>query len=150
MRLTIGLTLLFLIGLWLSNLLFYFSKMDLTSQSVVSYYLGSEAEFKAPRTYQSMLEVTHFHLPMIGMVILLLTHLLIFAPYKNGTKVAFILTTFLSALANETSSWLVRFVSPGFAYLKISSFLIFQGMLLFLIVSLALFLWTSPSQKHKH
>ena len=151
MKLTIGLTLLFLAGLWVTNLLLYFSKMGLAPSSVVSYYFGSEAEFTAARTYQSMLEVTHFHLPMMALVILLLTHLLIFAPYKNGAKVAFILTAFLSALANEASSWLVRFVSPGFAYLKVGSFLIFQGTLFFLIVSLALFLWSSPSsQKHKH
>ena len=34
-----------------------------------------------PRTYQSMIEITHMHLPMMAMVVLLLTHLPIFAPF---------------------------------------------------------------------
>ena len=149
MKLTIGLTLLFLSGLWATNLLLYFSKMGFTPTSVVAYYLGSETDFTVPRTYQSMLEVTHFHLPMMAVVVLLLTHLLIFAPFKNWTKVTFILTAFLSGFLNETSSWLVRFVNPHFAYLKITCFLIFQGTLLFLIASLTWFLWSPPMQKEK-
>ena len=47
-----------------------------------------------------------------------------------------------------------RFVYPGFAWLKIASFLAFQAVLAFLIASLALFLWrasreTSP-MTHSH
>jgi hypothetical protein len=150
MKLTIGLTLVFLSGLWVTNLLLYTNKMSLTPASVVSYYRGSEADFTVPRTYQSMLEVTHFHLPMMAMVILLLTHLLIFAPFKTRTKVLFIVVAFLSGFMNEGSGWLVRFVNPYFAYLKIACFLTFQAVMLFLIVALALFLWKSPSRKQKH
>jgi hypothetical protein len=147
MKLTIGLTLVFITGLWVTNLLLYFSKMNVTPQSVISYYRGSEIDFIPARTYQSMLEVTHFHLPMIAIVVLLLTHLLIFAPFSNPAKVGFIVMAFLAALLNEASSWLVRFASPSFAYLKIGSFLLFEGMVAFLIVSLAWFLWRSPSRK---
>jgi len=45
-----------------SAALMYFHNMDLTPASVVSYYLGSEAEFRPPRSYESLLEVSHFHL----------------------------------------------------------------------------------------
>ena len=31
--------------LWISNGLMYFHKMDLTAESVISYYLGSEQNF---------------------------------------------------------------------------------------------------------
>jgi hypothetical protein len=58
MRLTLYFTLFFLFGFWVTNFAMYFAKMNLTPQSVVDYYLGSEAEFRMPRTYQSMLEVT--------------------------------------------------------------------------------------------
>ncbi|MEX2090181.1 MAG: hypothetical protein WEB62_10435, partial [Bacteroidota bacterium] len=80
MRLTLGLMLLFMIGFVATNFALYFAKMDLTPSSVVAYYNGSEEEFRPARTYQSMLEVTHMHLPMMALVILLLTHLIIFAP----------------------------------------------------------------------
>lgn len=149
MKLTIGLTLVFITGLWVTNALLFFSKMNLNPASVVTYYRGSELEFINPRSYQSLLEVTHFHLPMIAIVVLLLTHLLIFAPFANRTKIFFIVTAFLAALSNEASSWLVRFVHPSFSILKIASFLVFEGMVAFLIIALAAFLWKSPTKPLK-
>ncbi len=130
---------LFLTAFLLTNFALYFAKMDLTPNSVMDYYLGSEAQFKMPRTYQSMLEVTHAHLPMIAMVVLLLTHLLIFAPYTYKTKVTFIVSGFVFALLNESAGWLVRFVHPAFATLKVVAFVAFQAMLGFLIFGVAVF-----------
>jgi len=144
MKLTLGFTLLFMVGLWMTNFFFYFSKMGLTPHSVVQYYLGSAANFTPPRSTQSMLEITHFHLPIMGVVILLLTHLVIFAPFKNSIKVGIIAASFLSAFIGEMSSWLVRFVSPHFAILKIFCFLTFQFTLGGLIVILGLFLAFPP------
>jgi len=150
MRLTLAFTLLFLVGLWATNFMMYFSKMALTKASIVHYYLGSEADFTLPRTYQSMLEVTHFHLPMMAVVILLLTHLVIFAPFPNGVKVGVIATSFLSGFLNEGSDWLIRFVNPNFAYLKIACFISFQVMLAFLIISLGWFLYSGRAKKAKN
>ncbi|MEX2090292.1 MAG: hypothetical protein WEB62_10995, partial [Bacteroidota bacterium] len=79
--------------------------------------------------------------PMMALVILLLTHLIIFAPFSPGGKIAFITTAFLSGLFNESASWLVRFVHPEFAWLKIASFLTLQGSLIFLLISLGLYLY---------
>jgi hypothetical protein len=140
MKLTLLLTLLFLTGFWVTNFALYFSKMNLTPQSVRGYYLGSEEDYTMPRTYQSMLEVTHSHLPMMALVVLLLTHLLIFAPYAFKTKVGFIVSGFALAFLNESAGWLVRFVSPAFAWLKVAAFVSFQAVLGFLILALALFL----------
>jgi hypothetical protein len=141
MRLTLSLSLLFITGFIVTNFLLYFNKMGLTPQSVVTYYIGSEEEFVPARTYQSMLEVAHGHLPMMALVLLLLTHLAIFAPFSQGGKVAFVLIAFLSTLLNEASSWLVRFVDPAFAYLKVGAFVTMQGSLIFLVVVLWIFLW---------
>jgi hypothetical protein len=51
--------------------------MDLTPGSVISYYLGSEQDFTQPKSYQSMLEVSHFHVFSMGLLVLTLTHLMI-------------------------------------------------------------------------
>ncbi|MFQ6116143.1 MAG: hypothetical protein ACE5NG_18940 [bacterium] len=147
MKLTLLLTLIFLVGFWLTNFALYFAKMDFSSESVRDYYLGSEEQFRMPRTYQSMLEVTHSHLPMMALVVLLLTHLLIFAPYNSKTKVVFILGGFLSALLNESAGWLVRFVNPAFAWLKVAAFLSFQGILGLLMVTLSIFLINPSSPR---
>jgi hypothetical protein len=143
MRLTLALTLVLLTAFWLTNVGIYFSRMTLRPSSVVSYYNGSEQDFRAPRSAESMLETTHMHLPMMGMVLLFLTHLLIFVPMTRGAKVSIIATAFVSALFEETAGWLVRFVSPAFAPLKVAGFVGLQAALLVLIVSLASFLLRS-------
>jgi len=125
---------LYVIGLWLTNALLYFNKMGLTAASVVDYYLGSEERFLSPRTYQGLLEVSHFHLFAMGMLLLVLTHLMLFVPVRNETKVWLIVVPFVSAILDEGAGWLVRYVSPGFAYAKIAGFLLLEGSLAALIV----------------
>lgn len=119
--------------LWLTNLELYFAKMDLTPGSVVSYYLGNEAQFTAPRTYQGLLEVSHFHLFAMGMLLLVLTHLMLFVPIANRWKAWLIVVPFASALLDEGSGWLVRFGHPGFAWLKVAGFLSLQASLALLV-----------------
>lgn len=144
MRLTLGLTLVFLVGFVATNFILYFSKMTLDPASVVLYYNGSEETFHPARSFQSMLEVTHGHLPMMAMVLLVLTHLVIFVPVEKWIKVAFICTAFGSALLNEGAGWLVRFVDPSFAILKVTGFVLLQGSLIILLVALGIFLLRAP------
>jgi len=140
MRLTLGLALVLLAGFWVTNLALYFRNMTLDPATVVAYFRGNEAEFAPPRSAQSMLEVTHMHLPMFAMVLLLLTHLLIFAPMRTAAKVAFIVAAFGSALLSEAAGWMTRFWHPGFAWLKVTMFVAFQLMLGGLIAGLGLYL----------
>ena len=121
-------------GLWVTNGALYFNKMGLTPSSVVDYYLGNEETFKQPRTYQGLLEVSHFHLFAMGMLLLVLTHLMLFVPVGSGTKLVLIVLPFVAALLDEGAGWLVRFVHPVFAWLKIAGFLLLQGSLLALMV----------------
>jgi hypothetical protein len=144
MRLTLGCTLVFLTGFWITNTLLYLRNMDLRPQSVVDYYLGSDVEFAMPRTYGSMLEVAHMHLPMMAMVLLLLTHLCIFLPWPLRIRVALVLATFGCGLLTEVAGWLVRFVHPGFAWLKVGGFLGLQATLALLLLGLGLYLARRP------
>jgi len=145
MRLTIGLTLVLLSGFWVTNLALYLSKMGLSPGSVVAYYNGSEEGFLPPRTVGSMVEVTHAHLAMMAVVLLLLTHLVIFAPFGKGLKLVFIWGTFTAAIASEAGGWLVRFVSPELALVKVLGFLGLQGFLGVLICIIGWGLWCSSS-----
>jgi hypothetical protein len=130
---------LYVAGLWLTNALLYFEKMSLTPSSVVSYYLGNEEQFLSPRSYQGMLEVAHFHLFAMGMLLLVLTHLMLFVPVRNGIKAWLIALPFLSAALDEGGGWLVRFGHPAFAWLKIAGFLSLQTSLAVLV---GLSLWS--------
>jgi hypothetical protein len=125
---------LYVSGLWLTNLLLYFNKMGLTYASVVSYYLGNEEQFLSPRSYQGLLEVSHFHLFAMGMLLLVLTHLILFIPVSARVKAWLIALPFFSALLDEGAGWAVRFVDPLFAYAKIAGFVALQVSLAALIV----------------
>jgi hypothetical protein len=68
LQLIIVLFLVYVTALWLTNALLYFHKMGLTYASVTEYYLGSEEKFLQPRSYQGMLEISHFHLFSMGLL----------------------------------------------------------------------------------
>lgn len=150
MRLTLRWTALMIAGLWVTNAAMYFTRMSLTPSSVQAYYLGSAEEFSQPKSAASLLETSHAHLPIMAVVVLMLTHLMIFAPYSDRAKRWMIGATFFSAFAGEGAGWLVRFVHPGFAWLKIACFVVFQVCLALLIAGLAAFLRTPPARAKQH
>jgi len=124
----------YVVLLWLSNGLMYFHKMNLTPESVVAYYLGSEQEFTQPKSYQSLLEVSHFHLFAMGMLILTLTHLMLMTDLPTLVKVWLSVVIYTAAIADEAGGWLVRYVDPGFAYFKIGAFLLLELSLAVMVI----------------
>lgn len=134
LRVIVFFFLFYVLLFWVTNFLMYFGKMGLTYSSVVDYYLGSESRYIEPRSYHGLVEVSHFHLFSMGILMLTLTHLVLFVPLEVRTKIILILSSFSSAFLDEASSWLVRFVHPSFAYLKIASFITLQASILAIIV----------------
>jgi hypothetical protein len=65
----------------------------------------------------------------MGILILTMTHLVLFAPIAIRTKTWLVILSFASALLDETSSWLIRYVHPAFAYAKMAGFVGLQGTL---------------------
>lgn len=139
----------FVVLLWATNWMLYFDSMDLTTASVVDHYLGNEEEFRSPRTYRGMVELAHFHLFAMGMLMMVLTHLALFVPLNPKWKIALIVIPFLSALASEGAGWLVRWGGAGFAWTKIVGFLMLQGSLAAL-VAIALFSVFAGRQGHNY
>jgi hypothetical protein len=123
--------------LWLTNAAMYFSRMSLSPSSVIDYYRGNDERFMQPRSLAGLLEVLHFHSFAMGIMLLTLTHLLLFVPVSMRLKAWGIATAFLAGLGDELSGWCVRFVHPAFAYGKIGSFLLLEGVILFLMVTVA-------------
>ncbi len=137
-RLLNTLVLLFLayiVLLWLSIGLMYFHRMELTPESVIAYYLGSEEQFTQPRSYEGMLEVSHFHLFSMGMLAVTLTHLMLMTEFSIPLKIWLSVTIYFSAIGDEAAGWLVRFVSPYFAYFKIAMFITLETSLATLLIA---------------
>ena len=124
----------YVVLLWISNGLMYFHRMDLTPESVVTYYLGSEEQFIPPKSYEGMLEVSHFHMFSMGMLIVTLTHLMLMTEFSNKLKIGISSLTYVSAVADEAGGWLVRFVGPQFAWFKIGAFVLLEFSLAALLV----------------
>ena len=94
--------------LWISNGLMYFHKMGLDPEPVIAYYRGSEQDFNEPRSYQSLLEVSHFHLFAMGMLVLTLTltHLMLMTSLPTWMKIWICAIVYASAIADEAADWL--------------------------------------------
>jgi hypothetical protein len=133
LQLIVGLYVLYVVGFWVTNLLLYLDRMSFTPASVVEYYLGAEERFLSPRSYRGLLEISHFHLFAMGMLLLVLTHLALFVPVRSGVKALLIVVPFLSALLDEGAGWAVRFLHPGFAWVKIGGFVALQASLAALV-----------------
>jgi hypothetical protein len=123
--------------LWFSNAGMYFSKMGLTPSSVVQYYRGNPERFLEPRSLVGLLEMLHFHSFAMGILLLTLTHLVLFVPISLRTKAWSIAVAFASALVGELSGWGVRFVHVGFAYVKIGAFVLLESVMLWLMLLIA-------------
>ncbi len=123
--------------LWLTNAGMYFARMSLWPSSVIDYYRGNEERFMQPRSVAGLLEVLHFHSFAMGILLLTLTHLLLFVPLSMRIKAWGIATAFVAGLGDELSGWGVRFLHPAFAYAKIGFFLLLQGVILFLMIAVA-------------
>jgi hypothetical protein len=122
---------------WISNGMMYFHRMDLTFNSVVTYYCGNEEQFIPAKSYEGMLEVLHFHLFSMGMLAVTLTHLMLMTDFSTRLKIWLSSLTYFSAIAEVLAGWLVRFVHPHFAYLKIAMFITLELSLFALIVAVA-------------
>ena len=111
-----------------------YMEMGLSYQGVVEHYLGSPEKFTRPKSIRGLMEVSHFHLFAMGIFLVSLMHLLLFVPIKGLVKLTLIVAAFTSAFLDEASGWLIVFVSPVFAYMKITSFVVLQVSLITTIV----------------
>jgi len=142
LKIIIGFTLIFFVFLWLTNLLLYL-QIGFSYESVVEYYLGSEQSFRPPKSYIGLLQESHFHFFSMAIILVTLNHLILFAPIKNLYKLILVLSSFLSALGDISGGWLIRYISPQFAYLKIVSVIILQVSLALLIVVVVMYLYSN-------
>lgn len=136
----------YVVLLWISNGMMYFHRMGLTPQSVIDYYLGSEARFTQPKSYEGMLEVLHFHLFAMGMLAVTITHLMLMTEFSIRWKIWLSGMVYSSALADEVGGWLVRFVHPLFAYFKIAAFVLLELSLIVMTIVVIVSLWRARVQ----
>ena len=141
LKLIVVFSLVFLFFLWLTNLLLYF-KIGFSYQSIVDYYRGSEENFREPKSYLGLLEESHFHFFSMAIILITLNHLILFSKIKNVWKLIVILASYMSAFGDIASGWLIRYISPSFAYFKLGSVIVLQISFAALLVLVLAFLYS--------
>jgi hypothetical protein len=149
LRLILASFLVYVVIFWITNALLYFARMGLSYESVVAHYQGDAERFLTPRSYLVLLEISHAHLFAMGVLLLTLTHLVLFVPLAVSTKAILIVAAFVSALLDEAGGWLIRFVHPGFAYVKILGFLGLEITLGAMIGIVGYGVWRTPVNAYR-
>lgn len=111
----------------------FLTKLGWTPASVARYYRGDPERFLNPRSFQGLLEVTHFHLFAFGFFYVVVAHLLLHAGLPRAVRTALLSGLGLALTADLAAGWLVRYLHPGFAWLKLGGF---WAMEAFTVVSL--------------
>jgi hypothetical protein len=122
-----------------------FGRAGLDPQAIATHYRGGDSEMSFPKTFWQLMEVSHFHLFTIPVVVLILSHLLYATPASSRLRVWLTSFTFVGAFLDAVGPWAVRYLAAGFAYLLIVGWMSLAGGAL-LIVTLTLVAMWGPER----
>jgi hypothetical protein len=106
-------------------------KLGTTPDRVAEFYLGAEERFALPKSLPGLLEVAVPHLLAIPLVLFAASHVVGFArALGRGPFVALVAVSFGSAGAGISAGFLIRFVLPDLAWIKIAAFAGLEASLL--------------------
>jgi hypothetical protein len=119
-----GFLLLVLVGM-LTMAAFQAYHIGPTPSRVAAYYRGGDSggEMTFPKTFRQLVEVTHFHSFIMGMVYLVLAHLFLATTVSPNLKRGLIVLAFVGLAGDLVSPWLIRYVSGALAYVQLASWL---------------------------
>ena len=138
-----GFVLFVLVG-YVSNLAILLWKTGGTPAGVAAYYLGDESGLRFPKEMHELLENLHFHVYIVPMVLLVLTHLLFMTRWSERAKVGVTVLAYGAAALDLAAPWIVWSGGAAFAPVKIFSTAVYHGTL-FLLAGVILFeTWLAP------
>ena len=114
------------VGLGLcTNGLFQLTRIGPTLHRIAVYYRGGDLgeAMTFPKTFAQLLELTHFHTFLMGVVLLILAHLVLGTAVSPRLKTSLIILAWAGSLGDIASYWLIRYVSPAFAVLQLLSWI---------------------------
>ena len=116
-------------------------RMGLDPQAIATHYRGGDNEMSFPKTFWQLMEVSHFHLFTIPMVVLVLSHLLYGTPASARLRVYLTSITFGGAFLDAVGPWAIRYLAAGFAYLLIVGWMFLAGGALFIVALTLVAMW---------
>ena len=92
-----------------------------TPADIAAYYRGGEraGAMTFAKTFRELVEVTHFHAFIVGVVYLVLAHLFLATSAPEWVKRAGVIVTFAGLAGDMLRIWLIRYASAAFAYTQV-------------------------------
>lgn len=86
--------------------------------NIAAYFRGGEREgaMTFPKTLRELVELTHFHAFMMGVIYLVLAHLMLATSASELAKRVAIILAFVGLAGDLVGVWLIRYVSGAFAW----------------------------------
>ncbi|MGD9969766.1 MAG: hypothetical protein AB7S65_04865 [Sulfuricurvum sp.] len=109
-------------GIWL-----FIHKLTFEPSRIAAAYLGDPEEFIAGKTVLGVLQTAVPHILGMGTVALIAAHLLPYCGIGEKTLRALSAALYLAAFGEIAAPLLILSVSPHFAWLKLVSFVVFEG-----------------------
>ncbi len=132
----------------------FVERTKFSPEKVRTYYLGNVREDEPenaplpeegllfPKTKRELLEVTHVHTFSIPLIFFVLSRILSMTATREGVKLATYVASFVGIVCNLIGPWLVRYVSPGFSFLLLFSYIVLASSLVVYIVCPMYEMWS--------
>lgn len=132
-KLSILYYLVFSLLLILSAVMLFEHKIGFSFQSVLEYYVGNEERFISAKSSAGILKLVLPHIFVFGLLAMVLLHFLVFTKqrYKNST-LTLIYMTFITALLEVFTPFMIISGFEFFAYVKLLSFFAFLALILYI------------------
>lgn len=125
--------LLFSFLLLISSILIFEQKIGFSVESVLTYYSGNEGKFISSKSSAGILKIILPHIFGFGIFFMVLLHFLVFTKLRSSKKLQILIyTTFLVALLELFSPFLIIQGLSIFAYVKLFAFIVLELLMLYL------------------
>lgn len=115
-----------------------------TPTGIAHYYRGYPPDLMFPKEFWVLMENTHFHIFIVPLVLLVLTHIIFMTRLSERAKIAITIVAYSSSLVELGSPWAVRFIAVSFVWAKLAGALVFHSTMLFLIFWPLYDAWLAP------
>lgn len=138
-----GFVLFILVG-YVSNFAILVWKTGFTTAGVAAYYLGDDSGLRFPKEMHELLENLHFHIYIVPVVLLVLTHLLFMTRWSERAKVAATVFAYAAAALDLGAPWIVWSGGAAFAPIKLFSSAVYHATLVGLALVILWETWLAP------
>lgn len=115
------------------------------ARAIATYYRGGESEMSFPKTFWQLMEVSHFHLFTIPVVVLILAHLLHATPTSTRFRVWLTVLTNVGAVLDVSGPWAVRYLAAASAYALLVGWALLAGGAFMIVAVSLLSMWGPES-----